>query len=311
MTSDDMTLLVDPEFESKIPPLTEDEFRQLEENIRSEGAVLMPLIVWNGTLVDGHNRYKIVRENPGITFTVHEKAFDSRYDAIAWICKNQLGRRNLTPIQKKLLIGDRYEAEKMAHGATAFQGNQHKQLVCGQNDHTPESGKTRKRIATETGTSESFVKRAGQFSQGATAAEEVSPGFRQDVLAGRIKPTQQEMQTIARAEPGERRSVVEQIFCPKPPKADKEADALVQKICADMERPKPVMTPQKAAKQFEWMVTKVLQDFDDTFDHWPQLISDESCREQVTATLQDLKEYISYIEGGKRYEWDHEARKIV
>lgn len=155
------------------------------------------------------------------------------------------------------------------------------------------------------------MKCASQYSKGVTAAEEASPGFRQDVLAGRIKPTQQEMQTIARAEPGKRRSVVEQIFCPKPPKADKEADALVQKISADMERPKPVMTPQKAAKQFEWMVTKVLQDFDDTFDHWPQLISDESCREQVTATLQDLKEYISYIEGGKRYEWDHEARKIV
>lgn len=57
-------LRVDPEFESKIPPLTEDEYRQLEENILSEGAVLMPLIVWKGTIVDGHNRYKILREKP-------------------------------------------------------------------------------------------------------------------------------------------------------------------------------------------------------------------------------------------------------
>ena len=71
------------------------------------------------------------------------------------------------------------------------------------------------------------------------------------------------------------------------------------------------MTPQKAVKQFEWMVTKVLQDFDDTFDQWPQLVSDENYREQVTATLRDLKNYILQIEGGKRYEWDYEARKIV
>ena len=42
-------LQIDPEFESKIPPLTEDEYQQLAENIISEGVVLMPLIVWNGT----------------------------------------------------------------------------------------------------------------------------------------------------------------------------------------------------------------------------------------------------------------------
>lgn len=107
-------LTIDPEFESRIPPLTEGEFRQLEENILSEGMVLMPLIVWNDTIVDGHNRYKIAQAHPQIIFTVYEKEFNNRYETLAWICKNQLGRRNLTPIQKKLLIGDRYKAEKMA-----------------------------------------------------------------------------------------------------------------------------------------------------------------------------------------------------
>ena len=78
-----MELRVDPEFESKIPPFTEDEYKLLEENILSEGAVLMHIIVWNGTIVDGHNRYKILRENPDIPFTVHEKDFDNRYEAIS------------------------------------------------------------------------------------------------------------------------------------------------------------------------------------------------------------------------------------
>jgi hypothetical protein len=105
-------LQIDPEFESKIPPLTDDEYKQLEENIISEGVVLMPLIVWNNTIVDGHNRYKIVQAHPGIIFDVFEKDFDNRYEAISWLCKNQLGRRNLTPIQKRMLIGDRYNAEK-------------------------------------------------------------------------------------------------------------------------------------------------------------------------------------------------------
>ena len=90
-------LTIDPEFEAKCPPLTEDELSQLEENILEEGLVLMPLIVWNDTIVDGHNRYRIAQAHPGIGFRTHEKQFSNRYEALSWICKNQLGRRNLTP----------------------------------------------------------------------------------------------------------------------------------------------------------------------------------------------------------------------
>ena len=57
-------LRIDPEFEEKIPPLTDDEFTQLEANIMAEGALLSPLIVWDGVIVDGHNRYRIIQKHP-------------------------------------------------------------------------------------------------------------------------------------------------------------------------------------------------------------------------------------------------------
>ena len=41
-----INLKIDPEFQSQIPPLTDDEFKQLEENILKEGKLLSPLIVW-------------------------------------------------------------------------------------------------------------------------------------------------------------------------------------------------------------------------------------------------------------------------
>lgn len=301
-------LQIDPEFESKIPPLTDEEYRQLEDNIVFEGVVLMPLIVWNDTIVDGHNRYKIAQAHPGVIFDVLEKDFDNRYEALSWICKNQLGRRNLTPIQKKVLIGDQYEAEKMANG-----GDRKSEAAksVGQNDPLISAHRTRARVAAETGTSESFVKRAGQYSAGVTAAEEVSPGFRQEVLSGKLKPTQKEMQAIARASPEKRKSLMEQIFHPRRGKADKGSLALIQQISDDMAKEKPRMTAQDAVQQFEWQVTRMLQSFDRTFDEWPQLISDEGYRQQVAATLQDLKMYILQIEGGTRYEWDRKARKIV
>ena len=52
-------LRIDPEFAEKIPPLTPEEYEQLEANILAEGAVLSPLIIWNDVIVDGHNRYRI------------------------------------------------------------------------------------------------------------------------------------------------------------------------------------------------------------------------------------------------------------
>ena len=100
-----MELRIDPEFEGKIPPLTAEEFQQLENNILADGVVINPIIVWDGVIVDGHNRYRIVSKHPEIQFSTCEKTFSDRYEAIAWICKNQLGRRNLTKEQKKYLIG--------------------------------------------------------------------------------------------------------------------------------------------------------------------------------------------------------------
>jgi len=100
-----MELKIDAEFESKIPPLTEEEFMQLESNIVSDGIVINPIITWKSVIVDGHNRYRIIRKHPAIKFTTHEKAFADRYEAIAWICKNQLGRRNLTLEQKNISSG--------------------------------------------------------------------------------------------------------------------------------------------------------------------------------------------------------------
>ena len=47
-----MELRIDPEFEEKIPPLTDDEFQQLENNILADGIVINPIIVWNGVIVD-------------------------------------------------------------------------------------------------------------------------------------------------------------------------------------------------------------------------------------------------------------------
>ena len=98
---------VDKEFESLIPPLSDDEFKQLEENCVKEG-IRDALVVWkvpNGDqiLIDGHNRWKISAKHGGIPFQVKEMTFDLREDAVLWIIDNQLGKRNLQLYDKGVL----------------------------------------------------------------------------------------------------------------------------------------------------------------------------------------------------------------
>ena len=212
-------LSVDPEVQSKIPPLTAEERSQLEANILEEGRLLNPLIVWNGVIVDGHNRYHILQQHPEIQFTTYEKQFPDRYAAIAWICKNQLGRRNLTPQQFKYLIGQQYEAEKVSHGGDR-KSDQQKSSV--QNEHLIEKEKTSQRIANENNVSASFVRRSECFAKGVDAAEEAVPGIKQEILTGSIKPTEKAVAAIAKAPPEERPALVQQLRQAKEPEKAEE-----------------------------------------------------------------------------------------
>lgn len=79
-------LKIDPEFQSKIPPLQFEEEQQLEQNIIAEGRLLNPIITWNGYILDGHTRYRILKKHGFIKFEVEEIQLANKYEALAWIC---------------------------------------------------------------------------------------------------------------------------------------------------------------------------------------------------------------------------------
>ena len=109
-----MSIIIDPEFKSLIPPLTSDEYTQLEKNIVKEG-IRDPLVVWpqgdgNDILLDGHNRFRISTAHAGIPFDLKRLEFKDRDEAIVWISDNQLGRRNLHPLDRERLLSKKREA---------------------------------------------------------------------------------------------------------------------------------------------------------------------------------------------------------
>ena len=299
-------LIIDPEFRDKIPPLTEDEFTLLEENILSDGAVFSPLIVWDGTILDGHNRYEIIQKHPELTYAVHKMSFDNRYEALSWICKHQLGRRNLTPQQKKYLIGQRYEAEKMAHGG--------ERVATVQNEPLPSSHKTRAQIANDTSTSESYVMRAGWYAQGVDAAEEALPGIKQEILTGAIKPTETAVAAVAKAAPEERPRLAADLKKSKddrdkkprpayhkaPPAASRKAEMQkIAEISAEMERDKAPSTEENVLCSLDGEIVSFMELFDRIFQEYPRLLSDGHYRQELIQIMQKMKQYITDIEGGR------------
>jgi DNA modification methylase len=89
------------ELESLIPPLSNEEFKQLERNILEEG-IREPLITWNGILIDGHNRYRIAQEHD-INYETLEKEFENIFLVKVWMIYNQFGRRNLSNYWRSVL----------------------------------------------------------------------------------------------------------------------------------------------------------------------------------------------------------------
>lgn len=211
-------LKIDPEFSAQILPLSFEELQQLEMNMIRDGKLTDPIIVWNKTILDGHNRYNILRKHSFIEYEIKEMEFSSRQEALIWICNHQLGRRNLTPERRKYLIGKRYEAEKQVSQNRGNQYTSAKKNATDQNDpcqNKSGSHVTRQRIANETGTSEGYVQRAEKYMNGVEAADEAAPGAREEILNGKIKAADREICAIAKAPKEQRSEIVAELRKPK------------------------------------------------------------------------------------------------
>ena len=281
-----INLKIDPEFQSQIPPLTDDEFKQLEENILKEGKLLSPLIVWGNTLVDGHNRYAILQKHPEIYFSTMPLRFENREEAVAWICRNQLGRRNLTPEQKKFLVGKQYGIEHRKPGGngnnqytTATQETVQEELC--QNDTIPPvSSETsiRRKIAEQHHVSESYVSRSEKFMKGVEIMEELVPGMQEKILSGQTKIRDADLHRLARADFPNRKQIVHEILHPE-------------------DRP----APQKRIyginySALEAAVRRIQQDVDFLMKYLPKVPDDAYVKVETTKILKQHKAYMAQFE---------------
>lgn len=208
-------LQIDEEFKNIIPPQSDDEHKRLEREILKDG-VKEPIEVWNGVIVDGHNRYSICQKH-ALPCQAKELKFDSREDAKLYIIRKQLARRNL-PVAA---IGDLKLEEKeiVAKQAKARQGKR--------TDITPNLGESSKANKHD---GETFTKLAKDIPLGRESLRKLD----------RIKREAKEGNPVAISErekllSGEKKSIhgayIEVVGKPKPRKPSETVTEDGRKIC--------------------------------------------------------------------------------
>ena len=147
------------DFEELIPPLSPEEFEQLEKNILEEG-IRDPLVVWDGTLIDGHNRYKIAQKHH-LDYETVERDFYNDEEARAWIIENQFGRRNLSAYDRSVLALKLKPT--IAEKAKETQGTRND--ICQKSDKSTD---TKKELATIAGVSHDTIHKVEKIEEKAT-----------------------------------------------------------------------------------------------------------------------------------------------
>tara|TARA_R100001163_G_C5062178_1_gene199174 strand:- start:893 stop:2089 length:1197 start_codon:yes stop_codon:yes gene_type:complete len=112
------------EFKQLIPPLTTEEYKQLEANCIEEG-IREKILLWNEYVIDGHNRYEIAQNN-NLEYETESKSFNNEDEVKEWMILNQFGRRNLSNYQRSVLalqLEDVFKAkakENLSKGGKGF-----------------------------------------------------------------------------------------------------------------------------------------------------------------------------------------------
>ena len=288
-------LIINPEFESVIPPLTQQEFDQLQNNILEDQEVYHPIVVWGTTILDGHKRYEILKKNPHIPFRTRRLNFEDKYEAMSWICKNQIGRRNLSDAQLTILIGYRFEAEKMRHGGDRKSDKeksrpQNEVLISGRN-------LTARKIADEYGISRASVERAGEFVRALDIAKEHDANIERDILAGVITPSKKDVIHIGKAPKENVLELVKKLREEKHTSAKKNDGDTIGSISARMAEDKPPATEKDMMISLKAAVKTIIRTFDTTFQYYPELLKNPEHRNSIKIILNELKKYLNKIEG--------------
>jgi hypothetical protein len=238
-TESTMEFTIDEELRSLLPPLSQEEYEQLEQNILEFGCQ-ESLIVWSVPggdeviLLDGHNRFTICSEH-NISYVTESISLVDRAAAIDWMIANQLGRRNLSAEQVLYFRGVQYQQERQGITNPEGVGGKSGKIVDGKTYHQ-QSELTSAKLANQYGVSEKSIRNAAKYAEAVdTIALATSPQTRRQILSGEFKLTQTatlKLAKLAEQNPAAMPDILEEV---RQAPSKTAATAVVQRYISEIE----------------------------------------------------------------------------
>ena len=189
------SIIIDGEFKRLLPPLNENLFSLLEQDILRNGCH-DALVLWDDILIDGYNRYEICT-NHDIPFKTVNREFDSREEALIWIITNQVTRRNLTPKQLSYYRGLHYRAERKIvtnkSGKNQFSDKGEDEP---QNEVQPKKLSTAEKLAGQYRVSKATIERDSKLANAIDVIAEISPEAMNKLLSGEVAINKKKLETL-------------------------------------------------------------------------------------------------------------------
>lgn len=155
-----MNLSINPEYESLVPKISDDEYAALRDSIKEDGLWLPIIVNAEGIILDGHTRFRACKE-VGIQTKHAERKFENKLLEKKFVIESNLKRRQLNDFQKA----------ELGIPLLAIQQELAKQRQANNADDTESTGQSRDIIAKQVGLSGSTFERSRKIIE--KAAEPV------------------------------------------------------------------------------------------------------------------------------------------
>ena len=176
-------LKIDADIQRLKQPLSKEAMMNLRQQLLSFGCQ-ESLLIWDGTIIDGTNRYDICKSN-NIAFRTETAPVTSKDEAIVFVCKQQLLREDLVYEMRKYLIGRLYRAEVNAKTTKTFDSNRiRRQYALGK---TSRKQDILLEVSSYLNISGGTVLKYGIFSKCVDNIRKNDPAIAKGILDGRIK----------------------------------------------------------------------------------------------------------------------------
>lgn len=190
-----LEIKIHPEIKKLLRLLSPEERAELEARISVEG-VRDPLCVFKLAgewfLLDGHNRFEIAQKKRLQYRTVEIRQVTTLDEALEWVARNQLARRNLTPDDMSYWRGEIYEMLKRRGAGRPFRTEN--KLA-----HNEPIISTAQKLAKEHGVAPATIKRDAEYARAVDKIVDVAGPQAKTKLLSAQTPVKQKKDVVALA----------------------------------------------------------------------------------------------------------------